>query len=82
MLELCDWAVTITLLLLALVTFWKISLKIQKISIVIQIGGALEILVPLIILNTDSDNTQIKVFVWDCGFSGNLFFFLHCTIQV
>ena len=51
-LELCDWAVTSTLLLLVLFTFWKVSLKIQKISIVIQIGGALEILVPLIILNT------------------------------
>ena len=51
-LELCDWAVTSTLLLLVLFTFWKVSLKIQKISIVIQIGGALEILLPLIILNT------------------------------
>ena len=33
-LELCDWAVTSTLLLLVLFTFWKVSLKIQKISIV------------------------------------------------
>ena len=73
-LELCDWAVTSTLLLLVLFTFWKVSLKTQKISIVIQIGGKLEIFLPLIILSTDSDNTQINVFVWDCGFSGNLFF--------
>ena len=51
-LELCDWALTSTLLLLVLFTFWKVSLKTQKISIVIQIGGALEILLPLIILNT------------------------------
>ena len=51
-LELYDWAVNSTLLLLVLFTFWKVSLKIQKISIVIQIGVAFKILLPLIILNT------------------------------
>ena len=78
-LELCDWAVTSTLLLLVLFTFWKVSLKNTKYIYCDSNWGCVRNTCSA--YNPQHINTQIKVFLWDCGFSGNCFFF-HCTIQV
>ena len=72
-LELCDWAVTSTLLLLVLFTFWKVSLKNTKYIYCDSNWGCVRNTCSA--YNPQHINTQIKVFLWDCGFSGNLFCF-------